>query len=116
MERIDRLVGSLTDQLNDVIERLEALNTALLDSRRITDDYERKVRGASDTIQAINDRTASYIDRLAEHLEHLADVISAIREIQQNTEAAIVGSGNNVKLADELLEHLSETRTIAETG
>ena len=115
VERIDRLVRSLTEQLNDVDTRLEALNAALLESQQITDNYERKVRGTSDTVQAINDRTGSYIDRLAEHLKLLANVISAIREIQQNTEAAIVGSGNNMKLADELLERLSETRAIGET-
>ena len=112
VEKIDRLVDSLTDQLSDVDGRLEELNAALLESRRITEDYDRKARGTGEAVRTINERTTSYVERLAEQLSLLSEVILAIREIQENTEAAITGSGKNMKLSSELLERLSEMRSI----
>lgn len=110
VEQIEGLVRDLTGQLGDVDDGLTGLNQSLAESRSATDDYGEQVRGTGTAVQTINDRIAQQVEGLAGRLGELSEVIGAIREIQQNTEAAVEGSAKNITLASELLDRLQDGR------
>ncbi len=113
VEKIERLVDDLTAQLGEVDGGLQGLNQTLEETRRVTDEYGDEVRGTGAAVQTFNERIGTQIEALTGRLGQLAEVIGAIREIQQNTEAAVIGSAQNVELASELLERLDESRRLA---
>ena len=117
VEQIESLVQELSTQLSDVDDGLTGLSHSLTESRRAAGDYGERVRSTGETMQAMNDRVVQQVESLAGRLGELNEVIGAIREIQQNTEAAIEGSAQNITLANELLERLEEGRAaVSEAG
>ena len=113
VEKIERLIENLTAQLGEVDGGLEGLNQTLEETRRVTDAYGEEVRGTGEAVRTFNERIGAQTEALTGRLGQLAEVIGAIREIQQNTEAAVIGSAQNVELASELIGRLDETRALA---
>ena len=112
VEKIEGLVHDLTNQLGDVDEGLKGLNQSLSETREATDQYREQVQGTGGTVRTINDRISERVEGLVDRLGDLSEVIGAIREIQQNTEAAVEGSAQNMKLASELLGHLDGSQAL----
>ena len=114
VESIEKLIRDLSEQLGEVDGGLRELKRSLSETRTAADDYGEQVRDAGGAAKSINDRISRQVQELSARLGDLSDVIGAIREIQQNTEAAVEGSAKNVALAGELVESLDRSRTLIE--
>ncbi len=106
-EEIKRVLSELSDSAKDVNEKIGELDAQLEraseDSRSGRDDVRRINDSVADA-SSVAGRTAN---QAGEQLQQFADVVEQLETVRGDTEKAIQGSANNIKLASGVVESLT---------
>ncbi len=108
--QINAVLESLTRSIDEVLKRLEQLSQNLnhaLDTSAQGQTQTSKIAEAIDEAVEVAKKTASQAGAQAERFSSVAERLD---QMKQDAEAAVKGSGNNIKLTENVLEKLEAAK------
>ncbi len=111
VEQVEAQLATLARGLDNVVSDMAGLEAAIRASHEKAADYETQVRGSSTSIQALGRQARDHGTAIRDQLGVFRQVVSAIQDIQRNTEAAVEGSAKNISLTDDIIESLNALDT-----
>jgi len=101
-EQIDQLEGSL----HDLLGRIKSVDKVMADTRETSQSFEQLSHGVRGDVRDLVDLILSSSRETATQLPMLLTLISDVRQIRSNTEAAVSGSAKNIKLCRQAKDDL----------
>lgn len=108
---IDALVLSMREMLEDLTNDLDQVDKELDATSDAMHGYRDKAQNVGEVVKTVSHNTSGNVSSMLSEASKIGQVIKAIQEIQNNTDAAIAGSDKNMSLSNSVINNLSEAQT-----
>ena len=103
---IEHVLGALGETHDQMVGQMERIEGVITESRARADVCRETTTTSGQHIDELNREMRRFSDDITSQLPRIMTLIDGVRQIKQNTEAAVYGSARNVALCDDVLSEL----------
>jgi len=105
---IEHVLGALGETHDQMVGQMERIEGVITESRARADVCRETTTTSGQHIDELKREMRGFSDDITLQLPRIMTLIDGVRQIKQNTEAAVDGSARNVALCDDVLSELGD--------